>query len=69
MKTPNNRPFSIETVPASGCDYRLLCEDRNGVYCLPFPCQWMNGVWRSRETGIKIKANVVGWREWEEVKH
>ena len=40
----------------------LLCEDHNGTYVLPFPCLWVDGVWRSTSTDLRIEAKVIGWR-------
>ncbi len=42
---------------------QLLCEDHNGTYVLPYPCQWHDGAWRHCDSSEAILATVVGWRE------
>jgi hypothetical protein len=41
---------------------QVLCEDHNGTYVLPYPCQWCEGRWQNCATGVVIEATVVGWR-------
>jgi hypothetical protein len=48
--------------PPTGEPIELLCEDHNGTYVLPFPCRWMGGAWHGVASGIRIEANVLGWR-------
>jgi hypothetical protein len=54
--------FNVTSPPADG-PLQLLCEDHNGTYLLPYPCQWSGGAWRNCESHEIIEANVVGWRE------
>ena len=42
---------------------QLLCEDHNGTYVLPYPCQWQGDAWRNCAGNEPIEAAVVGWRE------
>ena len=41
----------------------VLCEDHVGTYVIPFPCRWTSQFWQSAETGERILATVLGWRE------
>jgi hypothetical protein len=54
--------FGSDGEPPAGEPVELLCEDHNGTYVLPFPCRWVDGVWRSIRSGHEIDANVIGWR-------
>jgi hypothetical protein len=29
---------------------------------LPFPCRWADGAWHGITSGVRIEANVLGWR-------
>ena len=49
-------------VPSVGMRLEVLCEDHNGTYVLPFPCQWSDGSWRNAHSGHAIDAQVRGWR-------
>ena len=49
--------------PPSDHPLQLLCEDHNGTYVLPYPCQWHSNEWRNCASSEAIEANVVGWRE------
>src|SRR5665213_1218343 len=40
----------------------LLCEDHNGTYVLPYPCQWRGGAWHNSVSHNAIGAKVVDWR-------
>jgi hypothetical protein len=48
--------------PPAGEPIELLCEDHNGTYMLPFPCRWADGAWHGIMSGVRIEANVLGWR-------
>jgi hypothetical protein len=48
--------------PPAGEPIELLCEDHNGTYTLPFPCRWADGAWHGITSGVRIEANVLGWR-------
>lgn len=50
--------------PPPGQSLEILCEDHNGTYSLPFPCQWIGGSWRNANSGLAIDAAVVGWRAY-----
>jgi hypothetical protein len=54
--------FNSDGDPPAGYRMELLCEDHNGTYVLPFPCLWVDGVWRSMSTDFRIEAKVIGWR-------
>jgi hypothetical protein len=54
--------FDSAGEPPAGEPMELLCEDHNGTYVLPFPCLWVDGVWRSVRSDHQIEANVIGWR-------
>jgi hypothetical protein len=64
MVTRQQRLDDFDSVgePPAGELMELLCEDHNGTYVLPFPCCWIDGVWRSVRSDREIEANVVGWR-------
>jgi len=49
--------------PPPDLPLQLLCEDHNGTYVLPYPCQWHDTVWRNCVSNEPIEAAVVGWRE------
>jgi hypothetical protein len=49
--------------PPADRPLQLLCEDHNGPYVLPYPCQWHDEAWRNCASSEAIEANVVGWRE------
>jgi hypothetical protein len=55
--------FDHEGSPPAGDPLEILCEDHVGTYLLPFLCRWDDGVWKSIETGSRIEAAVIGWRE------
>jgi hypothetical protein len=57
--------FKTDEEPQPGFDVELLCEDHNGTYVLPFPCQRSGGAWRNTKTGESVQAEVVGWRSWD----
>jgi hypothetical protein len=53
--------------PPVGQPMQLLCEDHNGTYLLPFPCEHRDGGWHNLKVPTRakaIEANVVGWRTW-----
>jgi hypothetical protein len=54
--------FDSDGQPPTGELMELLCEDHNGTYVLPFPCRWVDGVWRSVRSDHQIDATVIGWR-------
>jgi len=54
--------FGEEGEPPTGEPLELLCEDHVGTYVIPFPCQWVDRVWRNSKSGQQIGAKVVGWR-------
>jgi hypothetical protein len=54
-----------QDAPPIGQPLNLLCEDHNGTYALPYPCQWIDGAWRNGNTGAEIDASVLGWRSRE----
>jgi len=49
--------------PPPDLPLQLLCEDHNGTYVLPYPCQWHDAAWRNCASNEAIEAAVVGWRE------
>ena len=48
--------------PPVGQPLQLLCEDHNGTYLLPFPCEWREGAWYASGKAKPLEATVVGWR-------
>jgi len=58
--------FTTDREPQPGCEVELLCEDHNGTYVLPFPCQRVKGAWLNIKTGEDVEAGVLGWRDWKE---
>jgi hypothetical protein len=54
--------FNVMPPPADRA-LQVLCEDHNGTYLLPYPCQWSDGAWRNWASHAAIEATVVGWRE------
>jgi hypothetical protein len=48
--------------PPSGQHLTLLCEDQNGKYRLPFPCEWRDGAWYRVERSGPLTVRVIGWR-------
>ncbi len=44
----------------------LLCEDHNGTYTLPFPCEWFESKWHNAITGAALDDSVIGWRGWND---
>ena len=58
--------FDHEGSPPAGDPLEILCEDHVGTYVLPFLCRWDGGMWKSIETGSRIEAAVIGWREPEQ---
>ena len=54
--------FDSDGDPPAGYRMELLCEDHNGTYVLPFPCLWVDGLWRSTRSDHRIEAKVIGWR-------
>ncbi len=61
-RQPRVGGFDSDGDPPTGYRMELLCEDHNGTYVLPFPCLWVDGVWRSTSTDLRIEAKVIGWR-------
>jgi hypothetical protein len=55
--------FDHEGSPPTDEPLEILCEDHVGTYVIPFLCRWHDGVWQSVETGSRIEAAVIGWRE------
>ncbi|MDI1346789.1 MAG: hypothetical protein PSV22_22235 [Pseudolabrys sp.] len=49
--------------PPPDLPLQLLCEDHNGTYVLPYPCQWHDAAWHNCASNEAIEAAVVGWRE------
>jgi hypothetical protein len=60
--------FNVTPPPADRV-LQVLCEDHNGTYLLPYPCQWSNGAWRNGASHAAIEAIVVGWRELPSQTH
>lgn len=58
------KDFTTQGDPLSDRPFELLCEDHVGTYTIPFPCQWVQGVWANGATGDPIDADVLGWRAW-----
>ena len=48
--------------PPADLPLQLLCEDHNGTYLLPYPCQWRDAAWHNCANSKAIEAKVVGWR-------
>jgi len=51
-----------QDAPPSKQATELLCEDHNGTYALPFPCEWADGKWRNSVTGAAVEVSIIGWR-------
>jgi hypothetical protein len=47
---------------------QVLCEDHNGTYLLPYPCEFAGGAWRNCASHAAIEAQVVGWRETPDLR-
>ncbi len=56
--------FAKDKEPEPGINAELLCEDHNGTYALPFPCDRVGGAWRNQGTGEIIEAEIIAWRVW-----
>jgi hypothetical protein len=54
--------FNQQGEPLLGAAVELLCEDHNGTYLLPFDCHRVDGAWHGLKSGLRIEADVVGWR-------
>jgi hypothetical protein len=52
-----------EGPPPPGRSLQVLCEDHNGTYVLPYPCQWRADAWHNAVSSEAIEAKVLGWRE------
>jgi hypothetical protein len=63
MATRHHRLNEFNGGPPPDYPVQVLCEDHNGTYLLPYPCQWRDGVWRNSANSEAIEANVVGWRD------
>lgn len=48
--------------PPLGQRLMLLCEDQNGRYKLPFPCEWRDGARYRAEKSEPLQTKVIGWR-------
>ncbi len=55
-----------QDAPPAKQPIELLCEDHNGTYALPFPCEWADGGWRNQITDVAVDASVIGWRGWKD---
>jgi hypothetical protein len=49
-------------LPPSNRPLEPLCEDHSGTYLLPYPCHWIDGVWRNSvvEKIIEGKRDLAG---------
>jgi hypothetical protein len=54
--------FNGQGDPGPEQPVQVLCEDHSGTYQLPFPCQFIDGIWRNATTGGAVEARVIGWR-------
>lgn len=54
--------FDGQGDPPPDVAVQVLCEDKSGTYQLPFPCHYVDGIWRNARTGGDVEASVVGWR-------
>jgi hypothetical protein len=54
--------FDGQGDPPPDVAVQVLCEDKSGTYQLPFPCHFVDGIWRNARTGSDVEASVVGWR-------
>lgn len=55
--------FISDRQPAPDAKVELLCLDHVGTYVLPFRCLWTEEGWVNAATGLRLDADVVGWRE------
>ncbi len=62
MTTRQQRLSEFNAGPPPDHTVELLCEDHNGTYVLPYPCQWRDGAWHNSVSRKTIEAKVVGWR-------
>jgi hypothetical protein len=64
MTTRQRRLSDFNTTPPPADQpLQVLCEDHNGTYLLPYPCQWSEGGWRNCASNELIAVQVVGWRD------
>jgi hypothetical protein len=64
MTTRQRRLSDFNTTPPPADQpLQVLCEDHNGTYLLPYPCQWSEGGWRNCASNELIAVEVVGWRD------
>jgi hypothetical protein len=52
--------FDSDGEPPSGYWMEFLCEDHNGTYVLPFPCLWVDGVWRRPDPTTALTPRSLG---------
>jgi hypothetical protein len=62
MATRQYRLSEFNAGPPPDRAVEVLCEDPNGTYVLPYPCEWKDGVWYNAQSRNAIEAKVVGWR-------
>ena len=62
MATRQHRLNEFNQGPAPRYAVEVLCEDHNGTYVLPYPCEWRDGAWYHSTRATLIEARVVGWR-------
>ena len=61
--------FFHEGDPPVDQPLELLCEDHVGTYVIPFLCRLSGGGWQSVDTGTRILATVIGWRDRDTQRH
>lgn len=59
--------FEVTKLPEGDTRVRLLCEDHNGTYLLPFPCRLVAGEWHNAEINKLVEVPVVGWQYWTDL--
>jgi hypothetical protein len=55
--------FVTDRAPPPGQRCRVLCEDHVGTYEPRFLCEFRDGAWFNCDTGERMEAAVLGWRE------
>jgi hypothetical protein len=55
--------FITDRNPAPGQRCKVLCEDHVGTYEPRFLCDFKDDAWFNCDTGERIEAAVLGWRE------
>ena len=65
MATREHRIAEFNQVqPPADAVLKLLCEDHNGTYTLPFACLREAGAWLNAKSRTAIDGAVLGWRPW-----